>query len=160
MKYTNRLKMCIAADAVIFIWILVAYILFWNDKPISFGKYLMSLVLMVFICSAAEVIKDLGKCRIWHNIWKIPIWQILLFVILAGSAIALYFVLPENYYNMTLVLLVVALNMLALDIRYYRNARKYKMDELNSVNELALKYIGARPYIKRKLRPEIEENEQ
>ena len=57
-------------------------------------------------------------------------------------------------------ILVVALNMLALDIRYYRNARKYKMDELNSVNELALKYIGARPYIKRKLRPEIEENEQ
>ena len=160
MKYTNRLKICIAADTVIFIWILAAYILFWNDKPISFGKYLMSLVLMVFICSAAEVIKDLGKCRIWHNIWKIPIWQMLLFMILAGSAIALYFKLPENYYNMTLVLLAVALNMLALDIRYYRNARKYKMDELSSVNELAMKYIGARPYIKRKLRPVIAENEQ
>ena len=152
--------MCIAADAVIFIWILTAYILFWNDKPISFGKYLVSLVLMVFICSAAEVIKDLGKCRIWHNIWKIPIWQILLFTILAGSAIALYFVLSENYYNMTLVLLAVALNMLALDIRYYRNARRYKMDELSSVNELALKYTEARSCLKRKLRPEIGENEQ
>ena len=152
--------MCIAADAVIVIWILTAYILFWNDKPISFGKYLVSLVLMVFICSAAEVIKDLGKCRIWHNIWKIPMWQILLFIILAGSAVALYFVLPENYYNMTLALLAVALNMLALDIRYYRNARRYKMDELSSVNELALKYTEARPCLKRKLRPEIGENEQ
>ena len=152
--------MCIAADAVIFIWILTAYILFWNDKPISFGKYLMSLVLMVFICSAAEVIKDLGKCRIWHNIWKIPMWQTVIFIILVISAIALYFALPENYYNMTLALLVVALNMLALDIRYYRNARRYKMDELNSVNELALKYTEARPCLKRKLRPEIGENEQ
>ena len=152
--------MCIAADAVIFIWILVAYILFWNEKPISFGKYLVSLVLMVFICSAAEVIKDLGKCRIWHNIWKIPMWQTVIFIILVISAIALYFALPENYYNMTLALLVVALNMLALDIRYYRNARRYKMDELNSVNELALKYTEARPCLKRKLRPEIGENEQ
>jgi hypothetical protein len=34
------------------------------------------------------------------------------------------------------------------------------MDELSSVNELAMKYIGARPYIKRKLRPVIAENEQ
>ena len=42
------------------------------------------------------------------------------------------------------------------DIRYYRYAVKYGMDDLNDVNELANKYPEVRPMINRKQKIELE----
>ena len=41
-------------------------------------------------------------------------------------------------------------NALISDIRYYRYAVRFGMDDLNDVNELANKYPEARPLINRK----------
>jgi hypothetical protein len=48
-------------------------------------------------------------------------------------------------------------NALISDIRYYRNAVRFGMDDLNGVNELANKYPEARPMINRKQKTDMEE---
>jgi hypothetical protein len=48
-------------------------------------------------------------------------------------------------------------NALISDIRYYRNAVRFGMDDLNGVNELANKYPEARPMINRKRKTDMEE---
>ena len=47
--------------------------------------------------------------------------------------------------------------MMISDIRYYRNAVRFGMDDLNGVNELANKYPEARPMINRKQKTDMEE---
>ena len=47
-------------------------------------------------------------------------------------------------------------NSLIRDIRYYRNAVRYSMDDLKDVNDLANKYPEARPMINRKQKTDME----
>ena len=52
---------------------------------------------------------------------------------------------------------LIMMNLLIRDIRYYRYAVKYGMDDLNDVNELANKYPEVRPMINRKRKTDMEE---
>ena len=135
MKYTDRLKLAIVTD-VVFVAIL-STVLFLFEKNIirSFG---------------------LGECRKWHNIWKDPTWQIAGYIILAIAIIISIFVFSGNPYASFLMFVLIMMNLLIRDIRYYRYAVKYGMDDLNDVNELANKYPEVRPMINRKQKIELE----
>ena len=50
---------------------------------------------------------------------------------------------------------LIMINILIRDIRYYRNAVRFGMDDLSGVNELANKYPEARPMINRKKKTEL-----
>ena len=60
------------------------------------------------------------------------------------------FVFSGNPYASFLMFVLIMMNLLIRDIRYYRYAVRFGMDELNDVNELAGKYPEARPMINRK----------
>lgn len=50
----------------------------------------------------------------------------------------------------SLLFLLIMMNCIVRDVRYYRNAVKYGMDDLKDINELADKYPESRAYINRK----------
>ena len=147
MKYTDRLKLAIVTD-VVFVAIL-STVLFLFEKNIirSFG---------LGVCTAASYYKERGECRKWRNIWKDPTWQIAGYIILAIAIIISIFVFSGNPYASFLMFVLIMMNLLIRDIRYYRYAVKYGMDDLNDVNELANKYPEVRPMINRKQKIELE----
>lgn len=59
----------------------------------------------------------------------------------------------------SLMLVLIMANALIRDSRYYRNAVRFGMDDLNDVNELAIKYPEARPMINRKKKNKAENDE-
>ncbi len=59
-----------------------------------------------------------------------------------------------------MLFLLIMMNCIVRDVRYYRNAVRYGMDDLKDINELADKYPESRAYINRKQKPsEIAEGE-
>ena len=130
MKYTDRLKLAIVTD-VVFVAIL-STVLFLFEK---------------------NIIRSFG---LWRNIWKDPTWQIAGYIILAIAIIISIFVFSGNPYASFLMFVLIMMNLLIRDIRYYRYAVKYGMDDLNDVNELANKYPEVRPMINRKQKIELE----
>jgi hypothetical protein len=78
------------------------------------------------------------------------------YIILAIALIASLWILPDfKYFNDSIWVLIMA-NSLIRDIRYYRNAVRFGMDDLSGVNELANKYPEARPLINRKKKTDKE----
>ena len=81
-------------------------------------------------------IADMANRRVLLSIWSVPesisITDMLIGILIMGNA-------------------------LISDIRYYRNAVRFGMDDLNGVNELANKYPEARPMINRKRKTDMEE---
>ncbi len=55
-----------------------------------------------------------------------------------------------------MMFVLVMMNALIRDIRYYRNAVIFCMDDLNDENEPANKYPEARPMINRKQKTDME----
>ena len=100
--------------------------------------------------------KNEGNAENGHNIWKDPTWQIAGYIILAIAIIISIFVFSGNPYASFLMFVLIMMNLLIRDIRYYRYAVKYGMDDLNDVNELANKYPEVRPMINRKQKIELE----
>ena len=150
MKYTKRLKLTIAADIAFTAVLLVTFLLFEKDIIRSFGLFLAIILVTGVVCTAASYYKERGECRKWRNIWKDPTWQIAGYVILAIAIIASIFVFSGNPYVNFLMLVLIMMNALIRDIRYYRYAVRFGMDDLSGVNELANKYPEARPMINRK----------
>ena len=70
--------------------------------------------------------------------------------ILAIAIIISIFVFSENLYVNCLMFVLIMMNAMIRDIRYYKNAVRFGMDDLNDVNELANKYPETRPMINRK----------
>ena len=157
MKYTDRLKLAIVTD-VVFVAIL-STVLFLFEKNIirSFGLFMAIVLITGGVCTAASYYKERGECRKWRNIWKDPTWQIAGYIILAIAIIISIFVFSGNPYASFLMFVLIMMNLLIRDIRYYRYAVKYGMDDLNGVNELANKYPEARPMINRKQKTDMEE---
>ena len=84
---------------------------------------------------------------------KGPLTETLMSVVAIDDAVALiaFIVLtPEVTLGSALIFLLTMATALIRDIRYYRYAVRFGMDELNDVNELAAKYPEARPMINRK----------
>ena len=156
MKYTDRLKLLILAD-ILFIGVLtVLFILAEKDLLHNFGLILLIVLVAGGTCVAASLYTERGECRMWRRIWKDPTWQLVGYIALGVALIASLWILPEfKYFNSSVWILIMA-NSLVRDIRYYRNAVRFGMDDLNGVNELANKYPEARPMINRKQKTDTE----
>ena len=156
MKYTERLKLLIATE-IMFIAVLTSlFILAEKDLLHSFGLMLLIILLVGGVCVAASFYAERGECRKWRRIWKDPTWQLAGYIVLAIALIASLWILPDfKYFNDSIWVLIMA-NSLIRDIRYYRNAVRFGMDDLNGVNELANKYPEARPMINRKQKTDME----
>ena len=156
MKYTERLKLLIATD-IMFIAVLTSlFILAEKDLLHNFGLVLLIILLVGGTCVAASFYAERGECRKWRRIWKDPTWQLAVYIILAIALIASLWILPDfKYFNDSILVLIMA-NSLIRDIRYYRNAVRFGMDDLKDVNDLANKYPEARPMINRKQKTDME----
>ena len=156
MKYTERLKLLIATE-IMFIAVLTSlFILAEKDLLHSFGLMLLIILLVGGVCVAASFYAERGECRKWRRIWKDPTWQLAGYIVLAIALIASLWILPDfKYFNDSIWVLIMA-NSLIRDIRYYRNAVRFGMDDLSGVNELANKYPEARPMINRKQKTDKE----
>ena len=158
MKYTERLKLLIVAE-IMFIAVLSSlFILAEKDLLHNFGLILLIILLVGGVCVAASIYAERGECRKWRRIWKDPTWQLAAYIILAIALIASLWILPDfKYFNDSIWVLIMA-NSLIRDIRYYRNAVRFGMDDLSDVNELANKYPEARPMINRKQKTDPKNN--
>ena len=156
MKYTERLKLLIATE-IMFIAVLTSlFILAEKDLLHNFGLMLLIILLVGGACVAASFYAERGECRKWRRIWKDPTWQLAGYIVLAIALIASLWILPDfKYFNDSIWVLIMA-NSLIRDIRYYRNAVRYSMDDLKDVNDLANKYPEARPMINRKQKTDME----
>ena len=156
MKYTERLKLLIATE-ILFIAVLTSFfILAEKDLLRNFGLILLIVLLVGGSCIAASIYTERGECRKWRRIWKDPTWQLAGYIVLAIALIASLWILPDfKYFNDSIWVLIMA-NSLIRDIRYYRNAVRFGMDDLSGVNELANKYPEARPLINRKKKTDKE----
>ena len=156
MKYTERLKLLIATD-IMFIAVLTSlFILAEKDLLHNFGLMLLIILLVGGACVAASFYAERGECRKWRRIWKDPTWQLAGYIVLAIALIASLWILPDfKYFNDSIWVLIMA-NSLIRDIRYYRNAVRFGMDDLSGVNELANKYPEARSMINRKKKTDKE----
>jgi len=156
MKYTERLKLLIATE-IMFIAVLTSlFILAEKDLLHSFGLMLLIILLVGGVCVAASFYAERGECRKWRRIWKDPTWQLAGYIVLAIALIASLWILPDfKYFNDSIWVLIMA-NSLIRDIRYYRNAVRFGMDDLSGVNELANKYPEARSMINRKQKTDME----
>lgn len=160
MKYTERLKLSIAADMIFIATLVVSALLIVKEK-ITMNN--LGLIIAVFLivggaCLATALYKERGECRKWRNIWKLPIWQTVGYFLLAAVLLVSIWSVPESISitDMLIGILIMG-NALISDIRYYRNAVRFGMDDLNGVNELANKYPEARPMINRKQKTDMEE---
>ena len=156
VKYTERLRLAIVTDVVFAAMLSVVCILFEKDIIRSFGLILAIILVTGGVCIAVSYCKEQGDCRKWRNIWKDPAWQIVAYVISAIAIIISIFVFSGNPYASFMMFVLVMMNALIRDIRYYRNAVRFGMDDLNDVNELANKYPEARPMINRKQKTDME----
>ena len=153
MTYKNRLKLALAADVLFIAGLGTVYYLAKTDRMNNFGINLILIVILGAISIAASFYKESGEYKKWRNIWKDPIWQTLIYIVLAVAVIVSIFAFPEFEYTYNLMFLLIMMNYIVRDIRYYRNAVRYGMDNLKDVNELANKYPEARSYINRKQKP-------
>jgi hypothetical protein len=156
MKYTERLKLLIATE-IMFIAVLTSlFILAEKDLLHSFVLMLLIILLVGGACVAASFYAERGECRKWRRIWKDPTWQLVGYIVLGIALIASLWILPDfKYFNDSIWILIMG-NSLIRDIRYYRNAVRYGMDDLKDVNDLANKYPEARPMINRKQKTDME----
>ena len=151
MKYTERLKRLIAADILLIAVLVSLFILAEKDLLHNFGLILLILLLVGGACVAASLYAERGEYRKWRRIWKDPTWQLAEYIILAIALIASLWMLPDfKYFNGSIWVLIMA-NALIRDIRYYRNAVRFDMDDLSDVNELVNKYPEARSMIDREI---------
>ena len=67
-------------------------------------------------------------------------------------------VFPESEYFYSVLWVLMMANALLRDIRYYRNAVRFGMDDLSDVNELANRYPESRPMINRKKKTDLKNN--
>ena len=159
MQYTERLKLAIVTDVVLMVILPTILFLFEKDIIRSFGLFMAIVLITGGVCTAASYYKERGECRKWRNIWKDPTWQIAGYIILAIAIIISIFVFSSgNPYVSSLMFVLIMMNLLIRDIRYYRYAVKYGMDDLNDVNELANKYPEVRPMINRKQKTDPKNN--
>jgi len=157
MKYTERLKLAIVTDVAFMAVLSVIFILFEKDIIRSFGLFMAIVLITGGVCTAASYYKERGECRKWRNIWKDPTWQITAYIVLAIAIIISIFAFSGNPYASSLMFVLIMMNALIRDIRYYKYAIRFGMDDLNGVNELANKYPEARPMINRKQKTDMEE---
>ena len=159
MKYTERLKLSIAADMIFIATLVVLELLVLSEKITMNNFGLISAVILIVggACVPASLYKERGECRKWRNIWKLPIWQTIGYFLLAAVLLVSIWSVPESISitDMLIGILIMG-NALISDIRYYRNAVRFGMDDLRDVNELANKYPEARPMINRKKKTDKE----
>ena len=159
MKYTDRLKLAIVTDVVFMVLLSTILFLFEKDIIRSFGLFMAIVLIIGGVCTAASYYKERGECRKWRNIWKDPTWQIAGYIILAIAIIVSIFVFSSgNPYVSSLMFVLIMINTLIRDIRYYRNAVRFGMDDLSDVNELANRYPESRPMINRKKKTDLKNN--
>ena len=156
MKYTERLKLAIAAD-ILFMCVL-AILSVHKDIWSNFGLLFIILLVVGGSCVAVSLYTEQGECRKWRRIWKDPIWQISGYIVIAIMLIISIWVFPESEYFYSVLWVLMMANALLRDIRYYRNAVRFGMDDLSDVNELANRYPESRPMINRKKKTDLKNN--
>ena len=154
MKYTERLKLAIAAD-ILFMCVLAIRSV---HKDIWSKCRLIILLVVGGSCVAVSLYTEQGECRKWRRIWKDPIWQISGYIVIAIMLIISIWVFPESEYFYSVLWVLMMANALLRDIRYYRNAVRFGMDDLSDVNELANRYPESRPMINRKKKTDLKNN--
>ena len=156
MKYTERLKLAIAADILFMCVLAILSVIAIKDIWSNFGLLFIILLVVGGSCVAVSLYTEQGECRKWRRIWKDPIWQISGYIVIAIKLIISIWVFPESEYFYSVLWVLMMANALLRDIRYYRNAVRFGMDDLKDVNELASKYPEARPMINRKKKTDKE----
>ena len=156
MKYTERLKLAIAADLLFMCVLAILSVIAIKDIWSNFGLLFIILLVVGGSCVAVSLYTEQGECRKWRRSWKDPIWQISGYIVIAIMLIISIWVFPESEYFYSVLWVLMMANALLRDIRYYRNAVRFGMDDLKDVNELANKYPEARPLINRKKKTDKE----
>ena len=150
MKYTERLKWALVSDVLFMLALGAVFICKEKDLFNNFGVMLTVISVFGMVCIVMSFYKDAGEYKKWHNIWKDPVWQTAGYIILAVALIIYIVVSPETTFGSALLFLLIMATALIRDIRYYRYAVRFGMDDLNDVNELARKHPEAGPMINRK----------
>ena len=115
MKYTERLKLSIAADMIFIATLVVSALLIVKEK-ITMNN--LGLIIAVFLivggaCLATALYKERGECRKWRNIWKLPIWQTVGYFLLAAVLLVSIWSVPESI-SITDILSGLSRNLLVL----------------------------------------------
>ena len=149
MSYTNRLKVCVIADVLFLLTLLITGILYVS-KMINYDVLWVCATGAVVILFLAWGFRDYGKYKFWRNIWKDPIWMKASSIVIAVAVLLIYFKNLETEKMSVAMMILVSIAQTISDIKYYNRAVKYDMNNIEDVNELARKFPEARPYINRK----------
>ncbi len=144
MSYTNRLKVCVIADVLFLLTLLITGILYVS-KMINYD--------VLWVCATGAVailFLACGKYKNWRRIWKDPIWLKASSIVIAVAILLIYFKNLETEKMSVAMMILVSIAQTISDIKYYNRAVKYDMNNIEDVNELARKFPEARPYINRK----------
>ena len=149
MSYTNRLKVCVIADVLFLLTLLITGILYVS-KMINYDVLWVCATGAVAILFLAWGFRDYGKYKNWRRIWKDPIWLNVSYIALAVAILLIYFKNLETEKMSVAMMILVSIAQTISDIKYYNRAVKYDMNNIEDVNELARKFPEARPFINRK----------
>lgn len=121
-----------------------------NRTITNIGTCINVILIIAAVCIAAAFYKEKGELKRWRNVWAVPKWQTIAYVALAIALIVSIWVLPDYRYANVFMIMLIMINSLVNDVRYYKYAVRFQMDDLESVKELASKYPEARPLINKK----------
>lgn len=149
MKYTDLLKISLGADLLFLLTLIITAVLYvlgliGEDSILSIILPGATLLLVV------EWAVGYGKYKKWRNVWKDPIWQKVLLIVV--SVVFFTTTVTDLDYEKTClaVFIPVTITQIIRDVRYYNRATKYDMDNLSDVNELARRFPETREIIGRK----------
>ena len=149
MTYTKAIKLCILSELLLIVGL--PLIIALEDKEVlPSGISLPITIGLAIAFLATGFYKDYGKYKKWRNVWKDPIWQKVLLIVVA-VVVFITIVTDLDYEKTRLAVLIsVTITQILRDVRYYNRATKYDMDNLSDVNELARRFPETREIIGRK----------
>lgn len=133
MTYTKTIKLCILTESLVIVGLPVIFAL--GDKGILPSDISFPIAIGIAIAFVATgIYKDYGKYKQWKDIWKDPMWQTAGYIIF-GLAYLVIYIRTHEFKHLEMWLFFIIANYLITDIRYYRNAIKYNLDNYDDIND-------------------------
>lgn len=133
MSYTKTIKLCILSEILVIVGLPVIFAL--EDREILPSGISFPIAIGIAIAFVATgIYKDYGKYKQWKDIWKDPMWQTAGYIIF-GIAFLVIYIRTHEFKHLEMWLFFIVANYLVTDIRYYRNAIKYNLDNYNDIND-------------------------
>lgn len=135
MTYTNKLKLEIISD---FIWCSssIAILALNVQNKINTIITIAFIIIIAVICQCIQIYVN----KSWKHLWSISTLHMIIYF----SSIFIMAIIMQIFdiwdYYLCFFYLLVAGHAVILDIEYYIKAKKYDMNNLNSIQELIEKY--------------------